>query len=188
MYVRLLVVVSTSSHYHLPSYRRVRPPIRSSFNRDELLARGLWGIVEGATKPPQKPTPKIKTETAAAPVDPETPESKDPVYMSDFRRYLIQRDTYNDKVGMATAEIRRSLDPSVRRRYADKKYITAPDVLWKDIEKATTSSHYHLPSYRRVRPLIRSSFNNSVVGARLYNVVAISRGAGHAAAERDGPR
>ncbi|KAA8895290.1 hypothetical protein FN846DRAFT_997275 [Sphaerosporella brunnea] len=102
--------------------------------RDELLARALWGIVEGTTKPPQKPIPKTET-AAAAPVDPDTPESTDSVYMSDFRRYLIQRDTYNDKVGMATAEIRRSLDPSVRRRYADKKYIKAPDVLWKDIEK-----------------------------------------------------
>jgi hypothetical protein len=55
--------------------------------------------------------------------------------MSDFRRYLIQRETYIEKVGMATAEIRRSLDPSVRRRYADKKYISAPDVLWQDIAR-----------------------------------------------------
>jgi hypothetical protein len=55
--------------------------------------------------------------------------------MTDFRRYLIQRETYIEKVGMATAEIRRSLDPSVRRRYADKKYISAPDVLWQDITR-----------------------------------------------------
>jgi hypothetical protein len=117
-------------------------PEWEEYIRDELLARALWGIVQGTTQPPRKPTvPKgtksntTETETAAAPVDSETPESTDSVYMSDFRRYLIQRDTYNDKVGMATAEIRRSLDPSVRRRYADKKYISAPDVLWTDIEK-----------------------------------------------------
>jgi hypothetical protein len=111
--------------------------------RVELLARALWGIVKGTTKPPQKPIPTTKTEpaadtttaTATAPVDSDTPESTDPVYMSDFRRYIIQRDTYNDKVGMATAEIQRSLDPSVRRRYTDQKYIAAPDVLWADIEK-----------------------------------------------------
>jgi hypothetical protein len=108
-------------------------PEWEEYIRDELLARALWGSVQGTTKPPQKPIPKTKTETT--PVGSETPESTDSVYMSDFRRYLIQRDTYNDKVGMATSEIRRSLDPSVRRRYADKKYISAPDVLWADIEK-----------------------------------------------------
>jgi hypothetical protein len=115
-------------------------PEWEEYIRDELLARALWGIVQGTTKPPRKPTPNSKTKTEPAAgteqIDnEETPESTDSVYMSDFRRYLILRDTYNDKVGMATAEIRRSLDPSVRRRYADKKYITAPDVLWKDIEK-----------------------------------------------------
>ncbi|KAA8895051.1 hypothetical protein FN846DRAFT_998118 [Sphaerosporella brunnea] len=85
--------------------------------RVELLSSTLWRIVQGTTKLPQKPIPKTNTENTdttatAAPVDPETPESTDSVYMSDFRRYLIQRDTYNDNVGMATAEIRWSLDTS----------------------------------------------------------------------------
>jgi hypothetical protein len=64
-----------------------------------------------------------------------TPESTDSVYMSDFRRYLIQREKHIDKVGMATAEITLSLDTSVRRRYADNKYISASDVLWQDIAR-----------------------------------------------------
>jgi hypothetical protein len=106
--------------------------------RDELLARGLWGIVEGTTERPLKPTAPVgKKEDAAedTAVSETTPESTDSVYMSDFRRYLIQREKYIEKVGMATAEIRRSLDPSVRRRYADKRYISAPDVLWQDIAR-----------------------------------------------------
>jgi hypothetical protein len=64
-----------------------------------------------------------------------TPESDEAVYMSDFRRYMIQRDTYLDDVGKATAEIRRSLHPSLRRRYNDKLYDASPALLWKAIEK-----------------------------------------------------
>jgi hypothetical protein len=122
--------------------------------RDELLARGLWVIVEGTTERPLKPTVPVAaggvkgrkqdaaedSESASAAVTAQLisetiPESTDSVYRSDFRRYLIQREKHIEKVGMATAEIRRSLDPSVRRRYADKKYISAPDVLWQDIAR-----------------------------------------------------
>jgi hypothetical protein len=120
-------------------------PEWEEYIKDELLARGLWGIVEGTTERPRKPTVQVATVKEDSESEPPvgtaqmvsetTPESTDSVYMSDFRRYLIQHETYIEKVGMATAEIRRSLDPSVRRRYADKKYISAPDVLWQDIER-----------------------------------------------------
>jgi hypothetical protein len=117
--------------------------------RDELLARGLWGIVEITTERPRKPTVPVAAggvkggkedaagdlESASAAISETTPESTDSVYMSDFRRYLIQREKHIEKVGMATAEIRRFLDPSIRRRYADKRYISAPDVLWQDIAR-----------------------------------------------------
>ncbi|KAA8895441.1 hypothetical protein FN846DRAFT_894153 [Sphaerosporella brunnea] len=83
--------------------------------RDELLARALWGIVQSITKPPQKPTPMTKTETAAAPVNTKTPASTHSAYMSNFHRYLIQLDPSNDKV--------------------DNRCATAPDVLWKNIDK-----------------------------------------------------
>ncbi|KAI5856599.1 hypothetical protein BZA05DRAFT_471624 [Tricharina praecox] len=81
--------------------RALTPPgerIRGYYKAVELWeVAGLW---QGAP-------------TAGKSIDnEETPESTDPSYMSDFRRYLIQRDTYKDKIGLATAEIRRSLDPS----------------------------------------------------------------------------
>jgi hypothetical protein len=64
-----------------------------------------------------------------------TPESDEAVYMSDFRRYLIQRETYLDDVGKATAEIRRSAHPSLCKRYNDQVYDSMPALLWKAIEK-----------------------------------------------------
>jgi hypothetical protein len=64
-----------------------------------------------------------------------TPEAKDAVYLSDFRRYLIQRENYIKDVGRATAEIRRSIHPSLRKQYDDILYDSAPGLLWQTIEK-----------------------------------------------------
>jgi hypothetical protein len=82
----------------------------------------FWGIVEGTTERPRKPTvPEAAggvkgrkqdaaedSESASAAVTAQmisetTPKSTDSVYMSDFRRYLIQREKHIEKVGMATA-------------------------------------------------------------------------------------
>jgi hypothetical protein len=150
---------------------------REEYIRDELLARGLWGIVEGITVRPRKPTVPaavtgVKGWKQDAAEDPEsasaagtgqmisetTPESTDSVYMSDFRRYLIQRENYIKDVGMATAEMRRSLDSSVRQPDNDKKYIHVADALWQDIptdckrvEKISARADLHkLSAIRRV--------------------------------------
>jgi hypothetical protein len=132
----------------------------TDYIRNELLARGLWNIVLGIKEKPRKPAaptaaaggkgkakededPKpgsaaailAKAQLEADMVSETTPESDEAVYMSDFRRYMIQRDTYLDDVGKATAEIRRSLHPSLRRRYNDTVYDASPALLWKAIEK-----------------------------------------------------
>jgi hypothetical protein len=65
------------------------------------------------TRGREPPTGMGQMVSAAQLVTETSPESTDSVYMTDFRRYLIQRKAYIEKVGMATAEIRRSLVPSV---------------------------------------------------------------------------
>jgi hypothetical protein len=142
----------------------------ASYVRNELLARGLWDIVQGITERPRNPeVPESASTTTPATggapggvkkadgdgeagasaaadilagvqarmtaVNETTPESRDAVYLSDFRRYLIQRENYIKDVGKATAEIRRSIHPSIRKQYEDILYDSAPGLLWETIEK-----------------------------------------------------
>jgi hypothetical protein len=161
-----------------------------AYIRNELLARGLWDIVQGIRERPQKPAvPKSASSTTTAAtggakreskdgaeddfksgsaaairknaqammVSETTPESDEVVYMRDFRQYLVRRENYIKDVGKTTAEIRRSLHPSFRKRYNEKLYDSAPTLLWQVIEK----------DYRRVA--------NIDAYAGLYKLNAIRR-------------
>ncbi|KAA8894778.1 hypothetical protein FN846DRAFT_894767 [Sphaerosporella brunnea] len=139
----------------------------ASYGRNELLARGLWDIVQGITERPRTrevpESPLTTTSATAGPttnsattrasgasaaadilarvqarmaaVNETTPEPKDAVYLTDFQRYLIQRENYIEDVGKATAEIERSIHPSLRKQYDNILYDSAPSLLWQQIEQ-----------------------------------------------------
>jgi hypothetical protein len=99
--------------------------------------------------------------------------------VNDFRRYLIQTETYIKAVGMATAEIRRSLDSSVPKHYNDKKYNPAPDALWHDIAtdckrvaKISTRADLHkLCAIRRVDVVRATAYQTRIkeIATELHN-------------------
>jgi hypothetical protein len=129
----------------------------------DLMAKDLWNVVSGAVTHPIKPLAPTSPAASAtessgyngkqratedesnyasdtprfiSALSEETPaERTASAFLAELCRYLVQREVYLEKLDRATAEIRKSLHPSIRKHYAASAYDEAPTLLWAAIQQ-----------------------------------------------------
>jgi hypothetical protein len=127
----------------------------------DLMAKDLWNVVLGVVTHPIKPRAPTSPKSAASATESsgyngtQSATEDESNYASDTPRFisalsaetpaewtasgflveLLHREIYLGKLGRATAEIRKSLHPSIRKYYAASAYDEAPTLLWAAIQQ-----------------------------------------------------